>query len=488
MRFDHNLLYQTLLGYCLGLLTIITAISSERPSTKRWLPFLYLPLVALLSPEIYQRFPIFGEFRPMVWISVAYLAGVACMLHVAMYYRIRKRRVLVTALAFLLICVSGVFLFFPAAIGSPMWMHGHIFRPVGFLLLAASVNASILRCPGGGSILYKTLSAFTLLAALPLLTFGTFIFYEHINPIGIEGRRILIFLLMLASFASALIFGLGMIIRLIGPIFHLKCSVERLADSGFKNTIPVVSNDEIGELTTAFNQMVAKLDSAVEERERYSRLAATGELAATLAHEIKNPLNAIGGAAAYIKSNYQGRLIEEFVQIIKDEAARINNLTRALLGFAKPMRPAPRPNDIAAVVRDTVSLLAIDLKQQDIHLRLDLNAGIPAVMFDYNQIKQLLINLVINAMDATGDNGTITITAGHDGERLRVTVADNGPGIAADMLKQVFNPFFTTKTRGTGLGLAVSKKIAREHRGDLTVESEPGAGTVFTLILPGGSC
>ncbi len=480
---DLNLLYQTLLGYCLGFLTIIIAISAEKPQTKMFFPFLYVPLLVLLFPEVNHKFPLFGEFRPLVWISVAYLAGLVCMLHVATFYRVREGRILWTSIGFLLICLSAIFLFFPASIGSTMWMHGHLFRPLGFLVLLFSMNHAVLKSMGG-SILYRVLSAFSLLAAVPLLIFGTVLFYENINPMDIAERRLLVFLLMLTTFASALVFGFGMTLKLLGPILYLRGAVDRLVDEGFKKEIKVTSNDEIGELSHAFNEMVVKLDHAVDEQERLGRLAATGELAATLAHEIKNPLNAIGGAASYIKKNYEGSLIDEFTGVISDEVSRINKLTGTLLDFARPLKPEPVLCDINKLIQDTVSLLGEEAKDQGISLAANPAGNLSPVLCDPNQMKQVLINLLINAFAAVTANGQVSISSFRAEEGVMIAVEDNGTGISPDHINHVFNPFFTTKTRGTGLGLAVSKKIARDHQGDLVVKSVVGRGSSFTLILP----
>lgn len=480
--FNLNLLYQTLLGYCLGFLTIVVAMSVEKPQSKAVFPFFYLPLLILLFPDINVKFPLFGEFRPLVWISVAYLAGLVCMLYVATYYRVRKTAALWAAAGFLLICISAIFLFFPASIGSSMWMHGHIFRPLGFLVLLFCIDRAALKSMRG-SILYRVLSAFSLLAAVPLLIFGTVLFYENIAPMDITGRRLLIFLLMLTTFASALVFGYGMILRLLGPILHLKEEVDGFVDQGFNKKIAVIRNDEIGELTTAFNDMVVKLGKAVGEQERLGRLAATGELAATLAHEIKNPLNAIGGAAGYIKKNYKGSLINEFIGVISDEVSRIDRLTGALLDFARPLKPEPQLKDINELIQDTVSLLSEEAKEQRINLHVR-QAELSAIPCDANQIKQVLINLLINAFAAVDDVGEVSITSSRAEGIVMMAVEDNGCGIPIEQISKVFNPFFTTKARGTGLGLAVSKKIAREHHGDLVVESTVGRGSRFTLILP----
>ncbi len=482
---DLNLLYQTLLGYCLGFLTIIMAISAQKPWTKKTFPLLYLPLLILLVPGIYQSIPIFGEFRPLVWISVAYFSGVVCMLFIAAFFRTGNRRTLPATAGFALICISSIFIFFPAAIGSTMWLHGHLFRPIGFAILLFSIKPDEF-LTSGGSILYRALMAFSILAAIPLLLFGTVLFYETISPIDIQGRRLIVFLLLLVTFATTLIFGLGLIIRLIHPILQLKDSVGTLVDNGLDKKIDVQSNDEIGELSSTFNEMIVNLRQAIEEQERLCRLASTGELAATLAHEIKNPLNAIGGAASYIDKNYDGSLIKEFVKIISDEAVRINKLTSTLLNFASPVSPEPAPNDINRLVDDTLSLLNQESKDQSVTLEKHLADRIPLVHCDYNQIKQILINLIINSFDSIQDGGTIKVETKCNNSHVYVSIEDNGEGIPPENIKQIFNPFFTTKTRGTGLGLALSKKIAREHNGDLLVESVAGQGSIFTLVLNSG--
>ncbi|HEB49414.1 MAG TPA: HAMP domain-containing sensor histidine kinase [Desulfobulbus sp.] len=480
-----NILYLTLFGYCLALLSFIVAISSATPRIKRLFPILYLLLAVLLVPAVYEQLPSFGKFRPLVWIGIAFLSGHVCILHVAAYYRLKSKRVLLTALGFLLICISGIFLFFPASIGSTIWIYGHLFRPFGFVILWLAVDRDMV-LQMGGSILYRVLTAFSLLSAIPMLTFGTVVFYVNIDQVNIEGRRLLVFLLMLATFTSVLVFGVGMIIRLIRPILRLKESVDRLADHGLGEKIAVDSNDEIGELSQAFNEMVEKLSGAMAEQERLYRLAATGEMAATLAHEIKNPLNAINGATNYIGRNYEGALIREFTSIITEEVSRINRLTHTLLGFAKPLKLERSPADINSLVREIFVLLGREADEQGIVLDAVLDRNIPEIHCDSNQIKQILINLIINAFDAIRGRGSVIVTTRMRDHEILISVTDSGPGIDDSNVKNVFHPFFTTKTRGTGLGLAISQKIARGHDGDLVLECKPGHGCTFTLVLPAG--
>jgi signal transduction histidine kinase len=480
---DENLLYQTLLGYSFGFMLLIIAISTENPANKRLLPVFYLPLLIFFIPDVYRHFPAFGELRPLIWISVAYLSGVICMLWVAMFHRTGDRHFLLSAAGFALIFISSILLFFPSAIGSPAWLYGHLIRPFGFLILLFSMTRHAF-AKMNGSILYRAVTAFSLFAAIPFLIFGSLVFYETIHPVDMEQKCFLIFFLMLVSFLSALIFGMGMTIRLIQPILHLKKSVAGLIQGGFDQKIPIRSNDEIGELSQAFNTMSFRLGAALDEQERYCRMAATGELAATLAHELKNPLNAIGGAAAYIGKNYKGQLIEEFTGIITHEAERINKLATNLLCFAKPLHFEPEPNDLNQVVRETVCLLDKEALEQNIRLSIAPPPDLPLVTCDYNQIKQVLINLIINAFAAIEGGGEVTVTTAILPDRITIAVRDNGAGIKAEDLKHIFNPFFTTRTRGTGLGLAISRKIACAHQGDLSVVSEYGKGSEFTLSLP----
>jgi signal transduction histidine kinase len=478
-----NLLYQTLLGYCLGLLTLIFAFSSEKPWNRRAFPLLYIPLLLLFIPNIHEKFPIFLQFRPLVWIFVAYLSGIVCILYIAAFYHTRLNRYLLSSLGHLLICISAIALFFPAGIGSTSWTYGHLLRPLGFGVLIISMNRQELMNLKE-SMLYKFLTTFSIMAAAPVLVFGLIVFYETIHPLELNTKRIIVFLLLLITLVSTLIFALILIIRLMRPILRLKETVNEIADEKLDIQIVTDRNDEIGKLSRAFNDMVVKLHHSFLERDRLSRLAATGELSATLAHEIKNPLNAIGSAALYIKKNFKGSLIREFVTMIYDEVLRINKLTSNLLNFAKQSNPEPKPSDINKLVSETVNLLKEECEERGLNIETELQNDIPITSFDYNQIKQVLINLLLNAFDSDTKDGRIKITTELANGNVLLSVQDNGRGISAESMKNIFNPFFTTKTRGTGLGLAITKKTVKEHGGEIAVESIPGKGSTFSLSLP----
>lgn len=482
---NENMLFQTLTGYSLGLLLIILSISSKEPEKKTLLPFLlYMPLIVLLLPDIYKGLPDFKLFRPLIWIVFAYLSGVLSILHIAMYQNSSIRSLLYMSMAYALLAISGVFLFFPSAIGSTPWLHGHLMRPVGFLIISISLKEDVFRCPRG-SILYKTLSAFSLLAGIPLIFLGITILYQEISPIDIIGSRLLVFLMLLITLIVSLIFGIGVITRLINPILNLKKEVDYVKEKGLSHRVHISpSRDEIEDLATSFNSMVSDLERSVSEQLRLSRLAATGELAATLAHEIRNPLNAIQGAASYIRKNFRGALLTEFLKIINEEVSRINKLTTNLLNFARPIKPYLSPSNLNGIVKNTVDLIRNEFDEKGVNLSIELDETLPDALIDQNQIKQVLINLLINALDATDSGGSVRIVTGSSNGRIMVSVIDSGRGIKKEDIKNIFNPFFTTKTSGTGLGLAISERIAKEHGGEITVESNEKRGSRFSLFIP----
>jgi signal transduction histidine kinase len=484
---DENLLYQSLVGYSLGLILLITGISSEKPESKKYIAFFYVPFLVLLVPGVYRSFPLFGAFRPLLWVFIAYFTGILCILYMALYYHKREERHLYSIFALGLIGLSSILLFFPADIGSNVWVCGHLSRPLGFAILPFSMKRNDFASMKG-SILYKALASFCLLAAIPLFIFGTVLFYENAHTSQILDKRVILFLLLLITLLSALVFSFGLIIRLVRPILRLKESIARLSEEGFRKKMDIERRDEIGELSNSFNEMLVKLQYSMAEQDRLSRLAATGELAATLAHEIKNPLSSIWAASAYIEKNFRGNLISEFLRVINEEVSRINKLTAELLDFAKPINHEPVESDLNRLVEDTARLLEGEFRENGVALEARLDPRMRPARFDYDRMKQVLLNLLINSLAAVEQKGesrkSVTVSTGAENGRVFVSVEDNGTGIKDEILKDIFNPFFTTKTRGTGLGLAVCKKIVKQHGGEVLVETETGKGSRFKVLLP----
>ncbi len=481
---DENLLFYTLLGYTVGLLILIFSLSAHTlPSRKVFVSLISLPFLLMFVPRFYEGHPAFGIFRPILWIIVAYCAGALCVLQVAIFQERRTKSHLYAALAFALISVSGVFLFFPGAIGSPPWVWGHLLRPVGFLLLFFAVTRDSL-LDLRASILYRALTVFTLLAGFPVIVFGMTILYQEIQPSDLLGRRVMIFLLLLLTLVAALVFSVVIIARLIRPVITLTKEVRSLASRETPRRISRQSGDELGDLAGSFNTMMSELEQSMEEKLRLGRLAATGELAATLAHEIRNPLNAINGAADYLSKNVKGSLITEFLGIIREEVSRINRLTTSLLNFAKPVVPHPSKTDINELIRETVRLVSPEYHDKGVSLVTSLDGSLPPVSVDPSQIKQVLINLLINGLAASAKGKSVTVATGREDGDFLISVVDAGDGISPNDLGNIFKPFFTTKTAGTGLGLAITEKIVREHGGDIAVASAEGQGSTFTIRLP----
>jgi len=248
--------------------------------------------------------------------------------------------------------------------------------------------------------------------------------------------------------------------------------------------------DEIHELVEVFNQMLRdlrynlrELEKVNSEKARMERLSALGEMAATVAHETKNPLNAIKLAASYLRHNFQGELLTEFLGIIEEEAARLNEISSNFLDFSKPAPLNLKPCSINAIVEATVKLIRQEATERDMEVIMLTDGNIPLVQCDYSRVKQALLNLLINAMDASTSGDTISVSTEAGKGAVCIIVQDTGKGMSAEETEKIFKPFYGTKTRGTGLGLALVDRIIKEHGGEIEVDSMPGKGTKFIMTI-----
>lgn len=245
------------------------------------------------------------------------------------------------------------------------------------------------------------------------------------------------------------------------------------------------SETEVREERDKVKESMQKLMEMQEKLIRSERFAAIGEAAAYLSHEIKNPLMLMGGFAGQVeKSLSDDNVNREKLKIIQDETRRLELMLAEVRDFTRPTRPQKELRDINSVIEDTLALMENKMRDKGIEYKKALDNRLPAVLFDPQQIKQVLINLVNNAVEAMAQGGKLVISSRREDGHIKVSVADSGPGIPPEVLKQVFNPFFTTKKKGTGLGLAVSRKIMEDHEGEIFVQSEKGKGTRITIALP----
>jgi signal transduction histidine kinase len=252
-------------------------------------------------------------------------------------------------------------------------------------------------------------------------------------------------------------------------------------------------NDEIGDLGRNFNQMVQQLRESRLEIERLHRtqmsraehLATLGELATGLAHEIRNPLAGIAGVIEIIGRDLPTTSpARAVVKDVRQEIARINQIVTDLLQTARPHPPRVRKSDLNTTVEHAVMLGRQQALAKSVEIILNKDHSLPEVEHDSDQIHQVLLNLLLNALQAIELNGKVTVTIKSQGSTAVVEVADDGRGIPSEELPHIFRPFYTTKGEGTGLGLSLARRIVEDHHGRIDVTSTVGKGTSFAVILP----
>lgn len=251
--------------------------------------------------------------------------------------------------------------------------------------------------------------------------------------------------------------------------------------------------DEKGEIKHII-EYVKDVTDAVKMQanlESSRRLAEIGQMAAKVAHEVRNPLNAIKGATHYLRSEIQDANHVTYLNLIEEQVQRVNDVATNLLNLSKPLKPVFQPGQLGKVIDSSLTITDKLLKDKNIKISLHLAEGIPHIPLDEKRMEQALVNLILNAVDAMKPGGELTISVDLHGQQdcnraqeVLVRVADTGCGIEAKELSEIFEPFFTTKTKGTGLGLTIVKKVIDQHQGKISIESEKGRGTTISLRLP----
>ena len=223
-----------------------------------------------------------------------------------------------------------------------------------------------------------------------------------------------------------------------------------------------------------------------EEVRRKEKLAALGSLAAGVAHEIRNPLSSIKGFAKYFEGQCaEGSQGRELAAVMAQEVDRLNRVITELLDFARPSDLKTRLTDVGGLIEHSLRLVRQDAEGKKITVAYHRDESLPLVAIDPDRLTQALLNLYLNAIQAMEGGGALSVRASADGRGgIRIEVEDSGKGIAPESLSNIFNPYFTTKSSGTGLGLAVVQKIIEAHRGEVKVKSTPDRGTTFNILLP----
>ena len=331
-------------------------------------------------------------------------------------------------------------------------------------------------------------------------------------------NRVVYTFLLIALSTAAVLFLIGYLITMnvVQPVKALLFATRKVAAGDLTYRVPTKSHDEVGELTESFNKMTTELEKATQSNlaltrtledkirgkteelqdaqdqlVRSEKLSSLGRMAAGIAHEINNPLTSI-----LINSHLMAERLQtdeqaaENLRLIMDETSRCSTIVKGLLDFSRQTTPRKGPADLNEVVNRTLTLMRSQILLHRVNVDLDMDKDLPEIMIDANKIAQVFTNIILNAIDAMRDGGTLTIVTRMSPGRhfAEVEFADTGCGIAKEHLGRIFDPFYTTKgTKGTGLGLAVSYGIVEQHGGEIRVRSEVGKGAVFTVQLPAHS-
>jgi signal transduction histidine kinase len=294
------------------------------------------------------------------------------------------------------------------------------------------------------------------------------------------------------------------------PIKNMIQAIRRIEGGDSTVRMKELSNDEFGLVARSFNSMLDSLEAAKREIEEYhvaqvqksAKLASLGEIISGIAHEIKNPLAGISCAVQVFHSELDKKdSRRELTADILNHIRRLDGIVKGLLNYAKPKPPAFLPGKVSDVLDKAIFFIYPEAKKQHVSIETSVQDGLPDAMMDPDQIQQVFLNLMINAVQAMPEGGELKITlcksekeltVAHSGITeemmartfVRVSFQDSGKGIESDFLKNIFTPFFTKKSKGTGLGLSISKRIVQEHGGEITVSSEIGKGSVFNVYIP----
>ncbi len=302
-------------------------------------------------------------------------------------------------------------------------------------------------------------------------------------------------------FSSLLIWVL--IRKITRPLRDLRDSAEAVGRGDFTRRVEVASRDECGELATVFNQMTENLKTSQSEVQQAmqslkdtqsqliqtEKLSAMGKFVAGIAHELNNPLTGVIGFSQMLQESGISEKQESLLNRVIGSAERCRKIVQSLLSFSRRYKPERKLVDVNHLLESALEILNYELTASNLKVITNLTHELPEIMMDPHQIRQVFLNIINNAIQATEENqqgGRLQISTQLVKDRVRIRFQDNGVGISAEDLPNIFNPFFTTKPvgSGTGLGLSLAYGIVHEHGGSITAASPPGQGAVFTIELP----
>lgn len=298
--------------------------------------------------------------------------------------------------------------------------------------------------------------------------------------------------------AIIIVFSMGILLAVIlslmytKPIHNVVSAVKSVAAGDLTVELVTDRKDEIGELTQSFNQMLKKLreEKEMEEKLREAEhLSAIGQLARSIAHEIRNPLNFISLSIDHINKKYipennlEREKFESLINSIKQEIQRLNNLVGDFLDYGKPMRLNLQSTNIEALINEILDLVKIKAEKDNIRMNF-IKKDVPLLYVDPGLIKTCIFNIILNAFQAMPDGGDLNIETNTVNNKVQIIIKDTGIGVSKENIPRVFEPFYSTKSSGLGLGLAMTKRVIEEHGGKIDFKSEESKGSVITIILP----
>jgi signal transduction histidine kinase len=321
------------------------------------------------------------------------------------------------------------------------------------------------------------------------LGWTTLVMQPSITALAVVQRMRLVFaVLLVSSLMLTFAFAMYVAARISRPITRLTAFTRRFAVEQRLPPRPESGEGEVGELTETFVSTVQALDRSRQDLLRASKLAVAGEIAATMAHEIRTPLGVLRSSAQVLRGE-AGLTPEgcELVGYIESETERINRLVTMVLDSAKPHPPVLRPCDIKPVLHRCIVMLRPQADRKSVTLREIFSPGEVVANCDEEQLVQILLNLLLNAIQMVPDAGRVELGCREDGDDILIDVGDDGPGIEPSERANVFEPFVSKRRGGLGLGLSVVRQIVLAHGGDITVGTSNLGGALFTILLPRNS-
>lgn len=327
-----------------------------------------------------------------------------------------------------------------------------------------------------------------------VLLLGLLAFQATLVTLRVAGGH---WILMVAASGAALMCFVLLWVLLVlieRPLSDLKHTIERVRNGDLEARVEFAKrDDDVGQLGRQFNEMVQQLNENRKEigrlhqseMARAEHLATLGELAAGLAHEIRNPLAGIAGVVDVMSKDLPAHSSSRAVVAdVQEEIRHIQQILNDLLAYARPRVPELRRADLNTTVEQAVLLARQQTRGKPIEILFAPEENLPQVAHDAAQLQQVLLNLLLNGIQAIPESGNVEVTLHRKGDDVLIRVADTGSGIPPDALSKIFKPFFTTRNEGTGLGLPLAKGIIEAHHGHIEVSSTPGHGTVFEVWLP----